>query len=99
MEARYWRLARRFVAGGDVGGACAALRASVYLAADMTVYPCTIHDRPLGHLGDVGWSLRRLPELTAAPAALAEAEERRCPGCWSPCEAFPTLLVGLGRPL
>ena len=98
MEARYWRLARRFVTTGDVGGACAALRASVYLAADMTAYPCTIHDRPIGSLAQVGHELRRLSEFSAAHDALADADQQRCAKCWSPCEAFPTLLVGLGRP-
>lgn len=99
VERRYWSLARRFLTEGDVGGRCAALRGSVYLAADMRVYPCSIFDRPLGDLRDVDWSLRRLAELAEGPGALAEVEARACPGCWSPCEAFPTLLVGLGRPL
>ncbi len=99
VERRYWALARRYLTNGDVGGRCGALRGSVFLAADLTVYPCSIFDRPLGNLGDVDLALRRLPELAAADGALADVEARACPGCWSPCEAFPTLLVGLGRPL
>lgn len=99
VEARYWHFARRFLLRGDPGGACGALVASVYLGADLTVYPCSIHDRPLGRLPDLGWQLRRLGERSATHAARLEAETHRCPGCWSPCEAFPTLLVGLGSPL
>jgi hypothetical protein len=99
MERRYWKLARKYLDDGDVGGRCSALRGSVYLAADLTVYPCSIFDRPLGNLHDVDYSLRRMGALGEADAALADVDGRRCPGCWSPCEAFPTLLVGLGRPL
>ncbi len=97
IERRYWRLAERFLREGDAGLPCGALRASVFLAADLTVYPCSIFDRPLGRLADVGWSLRRLPELNGARDALGLVETRACPRCWSPCEAFPSLLLRLGR--
>jgi Fe-coproporphyrin III synthase len=96
IEHRYWARARRFLRDGDPGGACGALRASVFLGADLTVHPCSIFDRPLGNLRDVGLALRRIPELPQAAAALGEVEARACPRCWSPCEAFPTLLLELG---
>lgn len=96
VERRYWSIARRFVREGDTGGDCAALRASVFVAADLRVYPCSIFDRPLGSLADVGYALRRLPELDGAASALELVEARECPRCWSPCEAFPSLLLGAG---
>lgn len=95
MERRYWRIARRFLREGDPGVRCGALRASVFLGPDLELRPCTIFDRPLGNLADVGYALRRIPELPAARAALLEVEARACPRCWSPCEAFPTLLLNL----
>jgi len=97
IERRYWRFARRFLREGDPGVRCGALRASVFLGPDLEVRPCTIFDRPLGNLADVGYALRRIPELQTARAALGEVEARACPRCWSPCEAFPTLLLNLGR--
>jgi MoaA/NifB/PqqE/SkfB family radical SAM enzyme len=97
LEARYWRLARRYLARGDAGQDCGALRASVYLGADLRVYPCTIFAHPLGNLADVGHELRRIHELPGAHAGLDLVQARRCPRCWSPCEAFPTLLLNAGR--
>lgn len=97
MERRYWQVARRFLREGDSGVDCGALRASVFLGADLSVHPCTIFDRSLGNLADVGYALRRIPELAGARAALGAVEARACPRCWSPCEAFPTLLLHLGR--
>jgi MoaA/NifB/PqqE/SkfB family radical SAM enzyme len=96
MERRYWRSARRYLVDGRLDRDCGALRASVYVAADLTVQPCTIFDHPLGNLADIGYALRRLPELPAATQALGLVDARACPGCWSPCEAFPSLLAGLG---
>jgi MoaA/NifB/PqqE/SkfB family radical SAM enzyme len=97
VERRYWKHARRFLTRGDTGLSCGALRASVYLGADLRVHPCTIFDHPLGNLADVGHALRRIPELQHAAAALERVETRDCPRCWSPCEAFPTLLLNAGR--
>jgi hypothetical protein len=97
VERRYWRRAERFLREGDAGLRCGALRASIFLAADLTVYPCSIFDRPLGRLADIGYALRRVPELPGAHAALGEVQAGACPRCWSPCEAFPTLLLHLGR--
>ncbi len=97
IEERYWTYARRFLERGDVGGRCAALRASVFVAPDLTVLPCSIFERPLGNLADVGYALRDIPQLPGAQDVLADVEAQRCPRCWSPCEAFPTLLAGMGR--
>ena len=97
VERRYWTLARRFLAQGDAGQACGALSASVFLGADLMLHPCSIFDRPLGRLDAIGFSLRRIPELPGAAAARADVIHGACPRCWSPCEAFPTLLVRLGR--
>jgi MoaA/NifB/PqqE/SkfB family radical SAM enzyme len=97
MERRYWKAARRFLLEGDPGGSCGALRASVYVGPDLGVYPCSIFDRRLGDLADIGYSLRRIPEFPGAAEALGMVQSRACPRCWSPCEAFPSLLLNLGR--
>jgi MoaA/NifB/PqqE/SkfB family radical SAM enzyme len=99
MESRYWALAAQYLRDGRVEGSCGALVASVFLASDLTLYPCSIHDRPLGRLPDLGWSLRNLAGRPDAESARDEARRGACPGCWSPCEAFPTLLAGFGRTL
>jgi MoaA/NifB/PqqE/SkfB family radical SAM enzyme len=96
VERRYWARARRYLRDGDPGLPCGALRSSVFLGADLTVHPCSLFDRPLGKLSDVGLALRRIPELPGARDALGLVEARRCPRCWSPCEAFPTLLLTAG---
>jgi hypothetical protein len=90
-------VARRYLTTGRTGVTCGALRAAVFLSADLTVYPCSIFDRPLGRLDDIGYELRRIPEFSRAAETLGLVEQARCPNCWSPCEAFPTLLLNLGR--
>jgi len=96
VERRYWARARRYLREGDPGLPCGALRASVFVGSDLAVHPCSIFDQPIGNLADVGFALRRIPELPGAREALGLVESRRCPRCWSPCEAFPTLLLTAG---
>lgn len=97
MERRYWRHAETYLRDGRLQRVCGALRASVFVGADLRVYPCSIYDRPLGHLADVGYALRRVPEFADALPAQHAVEHQDCPGCWSPCEAFPSLLLGTGH--
>lgn len=99
LERRYWHYARPFLLAGRLPPHCGALRASVFLAADLRVYPCSIWERPLGPLAELGYELRRLSEWDAATTARRDAGSHACPGCWSPCEAVPSLVAGFGRPM
>jgi MoaA/NifB/PqqE/SkfB family radical SAM enzyme len=93
IERHYARLAARALAQGFPPTGCEALARTVFVGPDLDVHPCTIWDRPLGNLRDFGFSLERLLARPAAAAARAQIEARRCPGCFSPCEAVPAMLA------
>ncbi len=91
IERAYLERVERHLRTGRSPEPCLSGRASVFLAADGSVYPCTVYDRRLGNVLE-----RPLHEVLAgATAADARRVIRRdaCPGCWSPCEAQPTLLA------
>jgi hypothetical protein len=97
LEATYLGLVARHARTGRSPLPCKSLSASVFVAADGTVRPCTVYDRPLGNA-----YARPLPELLAAPEAedaRAAVRDDACPGCWSPCEAYQTILTNLPRVL
>jgi Fe-coproporphyrin III synthase len=92
IEAAYLRLVPEHLRTGRSPVPCRSGSASVFVAANGDVYPCTVYGRRLGNLRE-----RPLAEiLGGAEAADARAVIARdaCPGCWSPCEAHPTLLAG-----
>jgi MoaA/NifB/PqqE/SkfB family radical SAM enzyme len=93
IEAQYARLAPRALDEGFPPVGCEALVRTVYVGPDLTVYPCTIWDRPLGNLADFGLSLERLLTRDEVDRARAEVVAQRCPGCFSPCEALPAMLA------
>lgn len=71
---------------------CSALAASAFVHPDGTVHPCHLWDRPVG---DVRQGLSAV--LEGAAEVRREVVEERCPGCWAPCEAYPSILSALPR--
>lgn len=91
LEAAYLRLLPEHLATGRSPIPCRSGSVSVFVAANGDVYPCTVYDRRLGNVLE-----RPLAEIlsdTEAAAARAVIAKDKCPGCWSPCEAHPTILA------
>lgn len=91
METAYLLHALGRTAGDQAGLVCHALHSGAFVAADATLYPCHVWDRPLA---DLRARRFRVAEVWGSPevrAARAEVVAGRCGGCFTPCEAYPTL--------
>lgn len=95
LECLYLSRAGAFLRGQTHPMPCRALDTSLFLAADGTLYPCSIWDRPLGNLRDHDGNLAALLDSAPTRAIRAEIRAARCPGCWTPCDAYPTILNNL----
>jgi len=93
IERAYQRHVPDYLATGRSPVPCAALRASVFIDPQGVVYPCSIYSRPLGGLREHGYDLGRLLGLGEAQGARQAVVDDRCPGCWSPCEAYQSLFT------
>lgn len=93
IEWGYQRLIPAHLRAGASPIPCRAGELSAYVAPDGTVYACTIDPRPIGDLADHGHDLAALWRTAARRRMAAEARAGRCAGCWTPCEAYPTLLA------
>jgi MoaA/NifB/PqqE/SkfB family radical SAM enzyme len=91
IEAAYLRHLPEHLRTGRSPLACRSLVASVFVAPGGDVHPCTVYGRRLGNVRE-----RPLPDIladaTAADARRTIARDA-CPGCWSPCEAHPTIFA------
>lgn len=97
LEWAFQKLAEK-AAAGSTTPLCQALNASFYLAPDGIVQPCHIWDRPLGKIGPDQPNLVECLNSEAARNAREAIDERRCRVCWTPCEAYPTLLSTAANP-
>jgi MoaA/NifB/PqqE/SkfB family radical SAM enzyme len=91
LEAAYLRGVAEHLRTGRSAVPCRSGSASVYVSAAGDVFPCTVYGRRLGNLREA--SLGTILDGAEAAGARAVIARDACPGCWSPCEAHPTLLA------
>lgn len=95
VEEIYRRKTGAFLNDGVTPLKCAALEASVYISEKGEIYPCTIWDKPLGSLRENGFDVLRILRDDRARRARKDVEQKKCPQCWTPCEAIPSILGDL----
>lgn len=78
---------------------CAALKSSVSVDALGQVHPCLMWGKPLGSLRDHDYDISRILAAAAARAAREKIVAEKCPNCWTPCEAYQSILGKLMKPL
>lgn len=93
IERIYQRRARRYVESGKSPTPCAALHASCFLTEEGTVHPCNIWSAPLGNIRENQYSLLPILRGEKGRAARADVEKLNCPNCWTPCEAYQSILT------
>jgi MoaA/NifB/PqqE/SkfB family radical SAM enzyme len=98
LERMYQKRLRGFVETGRSPVPCRALRSSIYVGPRWEVFPCTMWDAPLGNLRETGFDLAPFWNGAAAAARRDEIARGACPHCWTPCEAYPSLLAQVLKP-
>ena len=83
-------LTQRFFRTGRAPMDCTAGFATVTIDPYGGVLQCDVRDTPLAHLKDHAFDLVAL--CTSDAWARAIAPYRRCRDCWTPCQAYPTLM-------
>jgi len=91
IEAAYLRHVPRYLETGRSPLPCKALRAGVFVDVDGDVHPCTVYGRRLGNVRDT--PLYDILDGAEATDAREVIRRETCPGCWSPCEANPTIVA------
>jgi MoaA/NifB/PqqE/SkfB family radical SAM enzyme len=76
---------------------CQALRSSCFLDATGGVYPCSMYDRLLGNVREWDYDLLALWNAEVSRRLQGEIWEFNCPQCWTPCEAYQSILGSLFR--
>ena len=91
IESTYLRLLPEYLKTGRSPLPCKALRAGVFVNAQGEVHPCTVYGRPLGNVLET--PLYDILDDAEARDAREVIARDACPGCWSPCEANPTIVA------
>ncbi len=97
LERRYQTLLSRFLETGRTPLGCVALKDNCFIDPDWQVYPCTIWDEPAGDLRAFDYDLEALIRSPRVVALRRTVEQGGCPQCWTPCEAYASILGSLPR--
>lgn len=95
LERQYQQRADDFLSTGRTPLPCQALGASFFLDPAGQVYPCTIYDRPIGNIRDHAFRLASLWQSEQRRSLRQEIRKGKCPQCWTPCEAYQSILANL----
>jgi MoaA/NifB/PqqE/SkfB family radical SAM enzyme len=98
VEHRYLDHLEKYVGSGVLPMRCHALRSSCFVDPWGTVYPCISYTRPLGSLRDTDMSLDPIWTRQATRDVQREIWAGECPQCWTPCEAYHSILGNVLRP-
>lgn len=92
VEQQFRKGLRSFLRRGRPPVRCLALRSNVFIDPEGRVFPCITYSQPLGSLREHEMDLRPVWYSEEARMLRREIARGRCPGCWTACEAVPSLI-------
>lgn len=95
LKRRYVQHVRDYIKNHRTNIRCASLSSSCFIDSVGNVYPCIHYNKNLGNLRDHEYDINRIWNNDRAKAARREIVDKGCPGCWTPCEAYQTILANL----
>lgn len=97
IEDRYQSLLPLYYRNGKTPLPCSALAASCFVDPYWNLYPCSIWDSPVGNLRQAEFDFGRLWEDERRRTLRKQIVDHDCPHCWTPCEAYPSILSNVVR--
>lgn len=97
IERSYLKYISSYLETGSCPLPCQALSASCFINPQGDVYPCAIWNRKLGNLRNVNYDLKKIWNSERTRETREKIKNKKCPGCWTPCEAYQSILGNLLR--
>lgn len=97
LENRYQSLLTKYFETGKSPLPCTALSSNCFIDAHWNLYPCSIWDEKVGNLREANFDLQALWASHRARSLRQDVVNEKCPHCWTPCEAYATILANLAR--
>ncbi len=97
LERAYLKRVRKYLKTGKTPLRCHSLSASCFVDPWGNVFPCTIYNKKIGSLREVDYNLETIWNNPETIKLQKEIWESQCPQCWTPCEAYQSILGNLFR--
>lgn len=88
---------KKYLTGEPITLSCVSGTSSLFVDPYGNVYPCLSLDKPMGNLRDSEYDLESLTRSERAASVRDTVKKGRCPGCWTPCEAYQMIVENLPK--
>jgi len=95
LERRYLEHIEKYLDTGVSPLPCKALSSSCFLDPQGNVYPCTFLNTKLGNIKESDYGLKKIYNSKNVDRLREQIKNHKCPGCWTPCEAYQSILGNL----
>lgn len=92
LERQYAKVANKVLINKEQPFSCQAANASVFIDPQGAVYPCTNFPVVMGQLRQSKYDLVEILNSSQKKDIRCDIEKNKCPICWSPCEAYQSIL-------
>lgn len=97
VENIYLKKLKNFTESQYTPVSCSALKHNIHIDEQGNLYPCTIWDKKLGNIKDYQYNIDQLLSTEKVITTINEIKAKKCPNCWSPCEAYPSIINHLSE--
>jgi len=95
LENSYLKLADKYLSTGKTPITCQALAGSVFIDSLGYIYPCTIYSKKLANIKEIDYDLEAYWNTKLIKDLREDIERGNCPHCWTPCEAYQSILANI----
>ena len=91
LQKNYLKNYKSYVRTGKSPLPCQALSASCFIDAYGDIFPCSVYDKKIGNIRSPGFNFEELWNRKEIESLHHECKSGKCPGCWTPCEAYQAI--------
>ncbi|MFZ2024816.1 MAG: radical SAM protein [Microgenomates group bacterium] len=99
IERIYQRLIQKYITTKKTPISCRSLSSSIFIDPYGNIFPCSMWNQPLGNIKKNKGNLMTMWNDKKMLNALHIIQMKRCANCWTPCEAYQSILGNLGQPI
>jgi len=97
VKQRYLRLSKEYYQGKKQVLPCYSSWSSVFIDPYGNIKPCINFDKVISKLRDTDYSIIKSLNTDKLKDIRDDIVKEQCPGCWTPCEAYQTILQNFPR--
>lgn len=95
IEWIYQKQIQKYLESGKTPIPCKAFSSSLFLDPGGNIYPCSIWNNSIGNIRDIDFELEKIWQSNKILETVRLIREKKCPNCWTPCEAYQSILGNL----